>query len=134
MRRHLSELFRYTSVSALALVVDMALFSALLRLVGLPWMLAATAGFLVGVAVNYLMSIHFVFEQRRFAHSPRMEFVAFAVIGVVGLGVTQIVLWVGIEHFGANPELTKLVAAGVTFMCNFGARKLLLFQRATMTC
>ncbi|MEW5781225.1 MAG: GtrA family protein [Pseudomonadota bacterium] len=128
MKHTVLEFLRYASVSLLALGADLALFSFLLRCAGLPWMLAATAGFVIGVLVAYWLSIRFVFFTRRLAHAPRSEFAAFAFIGVIGLAITQMVLWVGIELFRLNPELTKVGAAGVTFLCNFGMRKLMLFH------
>lgn len=133
MKQTAHELLRYLAASAIALAVDVLSFSALLRLVGLPWMLAATLAFITGVLVAYHLSIRFVFRERLLAHAPRHEFAAFATIGIVGLGVTQVVLWLGIEHYHAHPEMTKLVAAGITFLCNFAMRKLMLFRKRVAT-
>lgn len=134
MIKGLQELFRYAAVSMAALAVDLTLFSFLLRLAGLPWSLAATLAFVAGVFTAYWLSIRFVFRNRRLAHAPRSEFVAFTMIGLVGLGITQMVLWAGIEHYHTNPEFTKLVAAGVTFLSNFVMRKLMLFRDHIATC
>ena len=128
MRPYQTEFVRYFLASALALVLDLAVFSGLLRIGGVPWGYAATVGFIVGAVTAYRLSVRFVFTQRRLAQSPAAEFMSFAAIGVAGLGVTQLVLWVGIEWLGANPELSKLAAAGVSFCLNFAARKLLLFH------
>ena len=48
-------------------------------------------------------------------------------IGVAGLGVTQLVLWLGVTELGLMPEAVKLAAAGLTFAFNYVARKSLLF-------
>lgn len=133
MKHVANELLRYFAASLIALAVDIGLFSFLLRIFGLPWALSATIAFLAGVFVAYRLSIHFVFRERLLAHAPRQEFVAFATIGIVGLGVTQVVLWLGIEHYHAHPEMTKLVAAGITFLCNFAMRKLMLFRKRVAT-
>ncbi|NWG31095.1 MAG: GtrA family protein [Rhodocyclaceae bacterium] len=128
------EFMRYLAVSALALAVDLGLFSFLMRVASFPWMLAATIGFIAGVGVAYWLSIRIVFRARRLAHAPGKELLAFALIGVAGLALTQLVLWVGIEQFHANPELTKLFAAGFTFLANFGLRKFVLFRRRAVVC
>ena len=56
--------------------------------------------------------------------------ITFSVVGLGGLLVTQLVLWVGIELMGSNPEVSKVSAAGFTFLFNFMVRKLLLFSSA----
>lgn len=123
------EIVRYFLVSSLALAIDLAFFSFFLRFVVLPWSYAATLGFLVGVTAAYSLSVRFVFFSRRLSHSPRIESLSFIAVGVVGLGITQLVLWVGIELLDNNPELSKLAAAGVTFFFNYLVRKALLFRR-----
>jgi putative flippase GtrA len=123
------EFLEYFAASLVSLAVDLGIFSALLRVAGLSWFWAATIGFCAGVLTAYWLSVRWVFSSRRLGHAPRSEFGLFAAIGVVGLGVTQAVLWVGIETLHLQPELVKLVAAGATFLFNFAVRKSLLFRR-----
>jgi putative flippase GtrA len=46
------------------------------------------------------------------------------------LGITQVVLLVGIDWLGFVPEIVKLLAAVVSFIFNFLIRKLFLFDKA----
>ncbi len=123
-----SEFFKYLAVSALALIVDLGVFSYALRSWELSWMLAASIGFICGVVVAYLLSLYFVFNARRIQKKPFVEFTIFVSIGILGLVVTQICLFIGIEWLKINPEVSKLAAAAVTFMTNFLMRKLILFR------
>ncbi|MDD5395597.1 MAG: GtrA family protein [Thiothrix sp.] len=123
-----SEFLRYFVVSLIALSLDLGAFSASLRLFGLPWVAAATIGFVVGLLVAYILSVCFVFAKRKLRQAPLAELLAFSLVGLGGLGVTQIVLWIGIERLQINPELSKLCAAGFTFIFNFVVRKLMLFN------
>ena len=125
LARH--DLARYFIASLVALAVDVATLSACLRLLhlGLAW--SASLGFVVGAAVAYLLSIRWVFRQRAFGDAPTLEFLTFVGIGVAGLGVTQLVLWLGVTELGLMPEAVKLAAAGLTFAFNYVARKSLLF-------
>lgn len=128
------ELARYFAVSLAALAVDMATLSACLRLLHLGLAGSATAGFAVGALVAYLLSVRWVFRARTMAHAPAVEFLTFVGIGIAGLGVTQLVLWLGVTELGLLPEAVKLAAAGVTFAFNYAVRKALLFaatRRAT---
>ena len=113
-----SEFFRYFAVSLLAFVLDLGVFSASLRIFGLTWAAAATLGFLVGLLVAYVLSVRFVFKKRRLRQAPLVELLTFSLVGLGGLGVTQLALWIGIERLNANPEISKFCAAGVTFIFN----------------
>lgn len=122
-----SELARYFAVSVLALGLDLVIFSVLMRAAGLSWMGAAVIGFLFGVLLAYWLSIRFVFSSRTLVNAPQVEFMSFALIGIAGLGVTQGILWIGIEWLSINPEVSKLMAAGATFIFNYVVRRTLLF-------
>ena len=65
--------------------------------------------------------------QRAFADAPAVEFLAFVGIGIAGLGITQLLLWLGVVKLHLLPELVKLAAAVVTFVFNYLVRKTLLF-------
>lgn len=123
------DLPRYFAASLLALAADMATLSACLRLLdfGLAW--SATLGFVVGAVVAYVLSIRWVFRERAFGNAPAFEFAGFVAIGIAGLGVTQLVLWIGVGEFGLLAEAVKLAAAGITFTFNYMLRKALLFAK-----
>lgn len=122
------EPFRYLLISALALLADMLVFSATMRMVDVPWPVAACLGFVTGVCVAYGFSIRYVFRVRKLRRSPLAEWLIFVGLGVLGLGVTQAVLYLCIEWLSWSAEFAKLAAAVVTFMTNFLSRKVLLFK------
>lgn len=123
------EFLRYFFVSLCALMVDLGCFSFLFRVIGFNWVIAATLGFFLGSVTAYVLSVRFVFSNRVMARTPAAEFTVFAVIGLFGLGVTQLVLWVGIEVLQMNAELSKLGSSGVTFVSNYVLRKFCLFRQ-----
>lgn len=127
------ELARYFTTSLVALVADLGTLSACLRLLHMELHWAATAGFMVGVAVAYALCILWVFPKRSYMRTPTVEFVVFMAIGVAGLGITQLVLWLGATRIGLLPELVKLAAAGATFVFNYLARKSLLFTGVVLS-
>jgi putative flippase GtrA len=122
------EPFRYLLISGMALLADMLVFSLSLRWLGVAWPVAACLGFVTGVWVAYGLSIRYVFQVRKLRHSPRVELLIFVGLGVLGLGVTQLVLYFCIEWLSWPAEVSKGVAAIVTFLTNFISRKVLLFK------
>ena len=76
------------------------------------------------------MSIRWVFASRRLG-SATAEFTVFAIIGVAGLGLTVLIMGVGMHviHLRYNYMLAKVAAVVIVFIWNFGARRTLLFRK-----
>ena len=55
-------------------------------------------------------------------------FVAFLVLSLVGLGITEIVILTAHNWLGLDPYLAKIGAVGLAFTWNFLSRKYLLFR------
>lgn len=125
---NLLEFGLYFLASGIALLVDTCVFSLSLRLFGIPVFWAGALGFVTGSVVIYILSVHYVFKQRTLVTKKNHEFALFLGIGLMGLVITQIILWLGISRFGLMPEAVKLCAACATFISNFLLRKILLFS------
>lgn len=119
---------RYFLSSLLALGLDIAVFSCLTRVFGWPWLYAATAAFSLGALVTYVASVKWVFKSRAFKRHPSAEMLIFFAIGVAGLGLTQLILWIFIEKIRLPGEVSKLLAAAFTFLFNYSVRKMILFS------
>jgi putative flippase GtrA len=123
-----NEFVGYFSVSAVALAVDTTLL-LLLATIMYPVM-AATISFIAGLLVCYMLTVVFVFEERRFKEQKGKEATVFVLVGLAGLSIND-----GIIYFShvtlLLPLITsKAVAATASFMFNFTGRKLLLFRAA----
>lgn len=122
-----AEFLRYFACSALGLGSDILVFQALLKL-GIGWQLAAAAGFMLGLLVVYTLSVRWVFAHRRVGDA-RAEFALFAGVGLVGLLLTEALLWLFLGLWQWPPVVAKLACAGVVFLSNFALRKALLFTQ-----
>jgi putative flippase GtrA len=127
--RRLREFALYFAAAATGLVVDASLLVVLVQWLALPPLFAATLSFLAGSFAVYAVSVRFAFEHRRVRNS-RFEFVVFALLGLGGLCVTLLVMWVGVDLLKIDYRLAKAAAAGASFVTNFAARKIILFTAA----
>lgn len=121
------EVARSLVVSAVALVVDYGLMVALHEGTALHHLWAAAAGFGAGLTTNYLLSVTWVFRFRAVANRW-LEFAIFAAIGLAGLGLTLVIMYLGTDVLACPYWLVRLFAVGLVFAWNFGARKIALFQ------
>jgi putative flippase GtrA len=118
---------RYLVVGGAAFAVDFGALYALTEFAHLHYLVSAALGFLLGLAVNYLLSRVWVFN-RRTLDSVAAEFAVFALIGVVGLGMNEAIIWFVRERVHFHYLVAKVVSAGFVLLWNFGARKALLFS------
>ena len=119
---------RYLAASALALAIDFGVYTGLIRLAAVHYMVAAPIGFALGLATIYALSVRWVFRQRRLA-DRRAEFALFAAIGLAGMALNQIIIYAVVAMMPGFYEIAKVISAGVVFCFNFISRKLLLFTR-----
>ncbi len=124
----LLQLFRYGFVGGAAFVVDYATLFVLTNNVGVQYLWSAAIAFVLGLVANYLLSISWVFRNRGDL-SRWQEFLFFAVIGVVGLGFNELIMYActGLMHI--HYMVSKLVSTAIVFFWNFFARKYLLFTK-----
>lgn len=124
----IKEAVGYTAVSACALLVDIAILWILVNFFSWWYLAAATVSFLTGLGLTYSICVTHVFKHRRLK-DPRIEFLSFAVIGAVGLGINTAVIGFAVKYLGLHYLLAKCAAAGCSFVWNFISRRQLLFVK-----
>ena len=123
----LDEAAKYAAVSAIALIADTGLLLGLTRYGGWHYLPASAVSFIAGAVIAYLLSVRFVFHAHRL-RSRGLEFGGFVVIGLVGVAVNMLVLFVTHGKLGMDLVLGKGIASGCTFLTNFALRRQLLFR------
>lgn len=146
------QFFRYCFVGGFAFIVDFGVMTLLVELLLLNPVVASTISFVAGLAVNYILSTFWIFKnskiKNRFA-----EFLAFALIGVIGLIINDAVIWLFQNILGSNLtfggwismadgetkyflfdgiqyyHIGKIVSTIVVFIWNFCGRKFILFGK-----
>jgi putative flippase GtrA len=131
MSKLLREALGYGAASLCALAVDMGTLWTLVHFFSWNYLAAATASFLTGAVVAYLLSVKIAFTERRL-RDRRAEFASFVGIGTIGIAVNAGVMSIAVRYFGLHYIIAKCVAAGFTFTCNFTARRQMLFVRRSV--
>ncbi|MBQ9462831.1 MAG: GtrA family protein [Bacteroidales bacterium] len=122
------QLLRYGVSGLTAAAVDMGVLALLTEVFGERLLLVWTAiAFACGLLVTYLMSIHWVFSNRS-VHNQATELAIFIVIGLIGLALTELLMWVFARKLEWHYLIAKMASATTVFIWNFTAKKLLLFR------
>lgn len=121
---------RYALSGGVAFAVDFGLLWFLTDICHLHYLVGAFCGYTAGLIITYLLSIRWIFPERKL-DSQSAEFAVFTVIGLCGLLLTQGLMYVFTEYlFGESYYLySKLVTTVIVSIFNFVMKKLLLFTR-----
>ena len=114
----------------IAFIADFSTLIFLTEQVGINYLLSSVCGFSLGVLINYQISIHWVFEQRSF-DSRLSEFIVFTIIGITGLGLHTLSMWLLNEAAGLFYVTSKVISTALVFLYNFSARRYLVFNART---
>jgi putative flippase GtrA len=125
--RTIIQLFRYVFVGGAAFIVDFGLLFILTDFFGVYYLVSAAIAFILGLIVNYVLSISWVFNNRKL-DSSTLEFGVFSLIGIVGLGLNEVFIWFFTAEVGFYYLISKIISAIIVLFWNFFARKYVLFK------
>jgi len=124
----LLQLFRYTFVGGFAFMVDFGTLFILTEYLHIYYLVSAAIAFLLGLTINYILSVRWVFNSRTM-ENRWLEFMVFAIIGLVGLGLNELFIWLLTEVFLIYYLLSKIITTAIVYFWNFFARKFMLFNK-----
>ena len=122
----LVQLFRYALVGGSTFLVDYVLLLVLTRL-GVPTVPASGLSFTTGIVCNFLLTKFFAFKSIDPRAKGAGEVGLFAVISLVGLGLTMIFMHLFTDLAGIHVALAKPLSSALVFFWNFLGRKLILY-------
>lgn len=117
------QFLRYIFVGGIAAVVNIGALYIFTDLFHLYYLLSNIFGFILGLITNYLLSKVLVFAKEQ-KFNKVIEFTIYAIIGVIGLGLDTLFLWL-FTSWGLYYLLSKIISTALVFIWNFGARKVL---------
>ncbi|MBQ8359896.1 MAG: GtrA family protein [Oscillospiraceae bacterium] len=133
------EFLRYVLVGGFSFLVDAGVMALVKELffkencTSLQMALCVALGFVAGLAANYLLSSLFVFrtdEQKAQGRNPRAFFIYF-LVGLIGFGLTELGMYIGIGIVGSTGLwylLVKCFVAGVVLIWNYIGRKIFVYH------
>ncbi len=121
------QLFRYTFVGGLAFIVDFGTLFLLTEYFNTHYLISAGVAFIFGLTTNYILSVIWVFNSRNMKNKM-MEFLLFTIIGLVGLALNELFLWLLTELLLIYYLFSKIITTFIVYFWNFFARKYMLFN------
>ena len=124
------QFFRYGIVAIIAFGVDFGLLYVFTGLFSWFYLLSATSSFAISVAINYLLSVTWVFAERA-RRERAAELALFIGICLVALLLNDILMWVFTSVLGMFYLKSKLITVTIVLSWSFGARRLVFHARCS---
>lgn len=121
----LLQIFKFVIVGGTATILDWAVYYVLYNFLHINPLIANILSFSVSVIYNYIASVKWVFDVNRDKSRIKM-LIEFLVFSVIGLLLSELLLWIGIDKLGLNAMLVKIVATLIVMVFNFITRKIFL--------
>jgi putative flippase GtrA len=118
---------KYFFVALAGLLVDYLTLYTSVEYLSMHPLVGATLGFLSGLLVNYYLSNKYIFTNAKIK-SNAINFIAFSVIGLVGLLLLNIIMFIQIEFLAINYLIAKTIATVLVYFWNYFARSKLYHE------
>ena len=125
----LIQLFRYVWVGGFSFVIDYLSLYVLTEFIKINYLVSAAIAFIFGLSTNYVLSTLWVFSKSRLKNKCS-EFLFFSLVGIVGLGINEIIMYICCYFFSIYYMISKLISTVIVFLWNFFGRKYLIFTNS----
>lgn len=123
MKKLINQILKFGVVGGIAFAIDYGILFLLAKVIGLNELISAAISFIISLTFNYFLSTKWVFEAKK--QTPK-EVIIFVLLSVVGLGINELLIYLGTKKLGIDVMIVKLFATAIVMVYNFITRKLIL--------
>lgn len=88
--------------------------------------IGTTVGFIIGLSVNYILSIFFVFNDKGKSKTAK-GFLIFAILSIIGLAINVVGTYIGYDLIGLNQWVIKIIMILIVLVYNYISKRMILF-------
>jgi putative flippase GtrA len=111
------QFIRYSVSGTIATATDKALFYVMHYTLDINVYVATTVAFITGLAITYIFSITWIFQQRRMAGTIAEPFI-YLIIGLGGVLLMNVLMWLFMR---VMPDTETIMLLPRNFFCNITA-------------
>lgn len=123
LKKLFAQFLKFGVVGIIATGIDFGIMILLTELFAFDPVISSGISFCTSTVFNYAASMRFVFTHRE-SLSKQSEFLIFAILSLIGLGLNQLIMWVGTSWLGDGLYIPiKVAATALVMLWNFFSRK-----------
>jgi putative flippase GtrA len=120
--------FRALFYGGIAFLADAIVLWILTATFGLHYQISNIISFIVGVLVNYVLAVRFVYKEKA-KIAKTGEVTIYFLTAIIGLLLTAGLMWFFTDIVGLFYMISKFIAAVLVFAWNFTSRKVILYRK-----
>ena len=110
---HTKQFLKFAVVGLISFGIDWGMLIALVELFHLDFLMSTTISFVTSVVVNYWLSMKYVFT-------------IFTILSVIGLGLNDLYMFVGVTFLSIGYQAMKAIATFLVTWYNYFSRRFFL--------
>lgn len=126
IKRNIKQLTLYGIIGAIAASIDFAFFNILTIYTGLHYIVANCISVLAGIFTSFSLNRTFNFKV---TDKTAIRFGIFFTIGILGLALSNVILWLGVEQYKYDETITKIASIFIVAFIQFILNKFITFKR-----
>jgi dolichol-phosphate mannosyltransferase len=124
-----NQFLRFALVGASGVLVNLAVYSGSLYLLGFYYLWAATLSFVTAMTSNFLLNLGWTFKTyHRGWSAVGLQYLRYTLVTVFSYGINILVLWFLVDYQHWHKILAQLAAIALTTGSNFLGSKLWAFR------
>lgn len=130
--KNIRQFISYFGVGGTAALVEWCVFSLLIYIFDLPYLVATVVAFLLSTTTNWYLGRVFTFKNSRYQNKKTKEVLMVFLVSGIGLAFNMVLMYVFVDMLGMKTNimktLAKVLATGIVFIWNFLSRKLWIYR------
>ena len=119
------QIVKFIIVGGIATIIDWSVYYVLYNFLNINPLIANILSFTVSVVYNYIASVRWIFNVNE-NNSKQKMFIVFIVFSVIGLILTELLIYLGVDIMSIDALLVKIIATAIVMVFNFITRKIFL--------
>lgn len=124
-KKLIKQIFKFIIVGGIATLIDWIIYYIFYNIFNFSPLIANIISFAISVIYNYIASVKWVFNVNK-DKSKKQLFLEFMIFSVIGLILTEIIIYFGTDIIKMNAMIIKIIATGIVMIFNFITRKIFL--------
>ena len=123
----INQIIKFVVVGGIAFIIDYSILYILTEYMNVHYLISSIISFIVSLIFNYILSIKWVFNANK--KQTYKEIIVFIILSSIGLGVNQIIMYIGSDICNIYYMGTKIIATIIVMIWNFCSRKFFIEKK-----
>lgn len=119
-------LILYGIIGGISSGLDFLIYFLLINIVGIHYLIANTCSILVGITTSFTLNRHYNFKVK---DKTKQRFVIFLCVGLLGLLISSLILYICIQQLKLDELLSKLLSIVFVVVMQFIINKNITFKK-----